>query len=224
MFEEICICFHGGVWMPIMWWFRSVSGKYVVKWHLRSKKRLFTKLWFINYVEDADMEENLPAPKRCRTHKIWILKTTLESKKEAEAAVKLKKCWSKYYSNESSAGLRVNYRCNAMKFRGKQCAAGLVLVFDSRNTKVHLYRCEKGHMTMNNANKMLWARFQMTLQPKFADCLISIQNRKPSSTYNLVINGFETPTKARLTTSLKLRKEKYGAEKLNYGTLYKWLI
>lgn len=106
-------------------------------------------------VEDADMEENLPAPKRCRTHKIWILKTTLESKKEAEAAVKLKKCWSKYYSNESSAGLRVNYRCNAMKFRGKQCAAGLVLVFDSRNTKVHLYRCEKGHMTMNNANKML---------------------------------------------------------------------
>lgn len=40
----------------------------------------------------------------------------------------------------------------------------------------------------------------------------------------MVVNGFQAPTKSRLTSFLaKLRREKYGDEKLNYGSLHQWL-
>lgn len=178
-----------------------------------------------NSVEDIEADQNEPAPKRRRIIKKWILERTFASKKEAEAAVKMEKCWSKYYSNTSSAGDRVNYRCNAMKFRGKQCASGLYLLFDSRNGDVHLYRSEETHshdddQCMENAVDKIPAETEAEIRRLFE------LNTKPKAIlYNLVIKGFEAPTKTRLTTFLtKLRQAKYGSEKLDYSILQKWLI
>lgn len=54
--------------------------------------------------------------------------------------------------NKLAAGRRVNYRCNLMQFRGKQCASGLYLLCDSQNTDVHLYRADSTPHTHDDDN------------------------------------------------------------------------
>lgn len=170
-------------------------------------------------------EETVESTKRRRVHKNWILVKTYPNKKAAEQAIQSDECWSFYYSNDSSAGVRINYRCNAMKFRGKQCDAALYILCDSRNESVHLYRTELDHShdsedCQNNAVNKIPAETEKLIRNLFE------QHVKPKAMlYNLVLNGHKPPTKSRLTTFLaKLRKEKYGKETLNYGTLQKWLI
>lgn len=176
-------------------------------------------------VEEIELEEMLPAPKRRRVHKNWILERSFANKKEAMDAIKLEKCWSKYYTNNSSAGVRENFRCNAMKFRGKQCAAGRYLLFDSKSSAVHLYRSEEDHShdddeCLKNSVNKIPAETEAEIRRLF-----DMHTKPKAILYNLVLNEkFVAPTKARLVTLLtKIRKEKFGAEKLNFGTLHKWL-
>lgn len=74
------------------------------------------------------------------------------SKAEAAAAIEEEKCWSYHYKNTSAPGVRINYRCNLMKFRGAQCATGVYLLFDASNHTVHLYRADtvRTHDDENN--------------------------------------------------------------------------
>lgn len=112
-----------------------------------------------------------------------------------------------------------------MKFRGRQCDAGVYLLYDSRNSSVHMYRCELPHSHDNdeckrNVRNTIPTQIEAIIRQLFN------QNVKPKAIlYNLVLNGHQPPCKSRLTTLLtKLRKEKYGDERLNFGTLHKWLI
>lgn len=106
-----------------------------------------------------------------------------------------------------------------------EIAAGRHLLFDSKSSAIHLYRSEEDHShdddecLKNSVNKIpaetgaeIRRLFDMHTKPK-------------AILYNLVLNEkFVAPTKARLVTFLtKIRKEKFGAEKLNFGTLHKWL-
>lgn len=180
----------------------------------------------LNGEKDVDEEEEIvQQPKRRRVHKNWIFDRTFANKKEAIEAIDAEECWAYYYMNRSLAGERVNYRCDAMKYRGKQCDAGIYLLYDSKNSSVHLYRCELPHSHENeeckkNARNIIPAETENAIRELFN------QNVKPKAIlYNLVLKGFQPPSKSRLTTLLtKLRKGKYGDEKLNFATLQKWCL
>lgn len=170
------------------------------------------------------MNEIEPQAKRRRIHKDWLFERTFESKAEAAAFVKAEKCWSYYYDNKSSAGVRINYRCNMMKFRGTQCASGIYLLFDSRNQSVHLYRTDTVHTHDDDENKenavqKISGEIETEIRAAFE------ANQKPKAIlYNLVRKGFTPPSKTSLNNFLvKLRKEKFGSVALNYGTLEQWL-
>lgn len=175
-------------------------------------------------IDEEDVIQAVPKAKRRRIHKNWILVETFSSKKEAEAFIQVQGRWSYYYSNDSSAGLRINYRCNAMKFRGRQCDAGMYILCDSTNESVHLYRTELDHShesteCKENAVSKIPSEVIAEIASLFE------QNQKPKAIlYNLVLKGHKPPPKSRLTTLLtKMRKEKFGFERLNYGSLYAWL-
>lgn len=170
------------------------------------------------------MKEIEPQPKRRRIHKDWVFERTFVNKADAAAFVEAEKCWSYYYKNKSSAGVRINYRCNLMKFRGAQCASGIYLLFDSRNQSVHLYRIDTVHTHDNeenaeNAVNKISGEIETEIRAAFE------ANQKPKAIlYNLVRKGFNPPSKTCLNNFLvKLRKEKFGSETLNYGTLEQWL-
>lgn len=143
-----------------------------------------------NYCPQIDVEEEeetTQKPKRRRIHKNWALENTFPNKKDAIEAVTSEKC-------------RHNYRCNAMKFRGKQCDAGVYLLYDSRNSSVHLYRCELPHSHDNEECKQN-ARNTIPIEIETAIRALFKQNVKPKAIlYKLVLKGHQPPYKARLTT------------------------
>lgn len=88
---------------------------------------------------EANSEASDGKQKNTRVRKNWLHEKTFNSKVEAETYINNEKCWSYSYVNNSDAGKRINYRCNLVKFRGKQCAAAMYLLFDSRSTQVFLF-------------------------------------------------------------------------------------
>ncbi|XP_055307394.1 uncharacterized protein LOC129571604 [Sitodiplosis mosellana] len=178
-----------------------------------------------NYLPKPSKEIEPNAKKR-RVHKDWIFDKTFESKQEAVVAIKAERYWSYHYRNKSDDGIRINYRCNLMKSgpASTQCASGIFLLFDSTCQSVHLYRADTIHThgdenNNENAVKKICGDIETEIRSSFES------NMKPKAIlYNLVRKGFTPPTKATLNNFLaKLRKEKFGCERLNYGTLELWL-
>lgn len=111
-----------------------------------------------------------------------------------------------------------------MRSEGEQCSAGLYLLYDSRSTDVHVYRADSSH-DHDDGNKKENAvnRISGELEAEIRN-MFDLNTKPKSILYRLVKKGFVPPTKAKLTTFLtKLRKEKFGSEKLHFGTLEKWL-
>lgn len=136
--------------------------------------------------------------------------------------VAAEKCWSYYYDNTSSLGHRINYRCNFVKFGGKQCAAAMYMLYDSTSTDIHLYRADAVH-THENLQENAAGRLSDEVEAEIR--ILFERGRKPKGIlYDLVVKGLTPPSKSKLTTFLaKLRKEKFGSQKLHYGSLQKWL-
>lgn len=177
---------------------------------------------YVSQIEE--IEDPVPKSKRRRVHTNYILVETFKNKKEAMEALAKMDGWSYYYSNNSSSGLRITYRCTAMKFRGKQCGASMVLLYDSKSSDVYLYRSESDH-THDDEECKKNAVDKMTPEVEAAIRELFSQKMKPKAIlYNLVVKGFSAPPKSRLTTFLtKLRHEEFGYERLNFGSLQKWL-
>lgn len=176
-----------------------------------------------SYQKKTD-DQSEPQPKRRRVHKEWFLEKSFECKNDAIDFIVTEKCWSYYYSNKSNAGLRITYRCNMMKFRGKQCEAAVYLLYNSTDTSVKFYRADSIHTHLqddykDNAVKKISGQVEVEIRRMFDDRF------KPKAILsNLVKNGLQPPSKAKLTTFLsKLRKEKFGNDRINFGLLDKWL-
>lgn len=168
--------------------------------------------------DETDAE---PAQKKRRVHKPWIYEQTFASKKLAEEFLKAEN-WGYHYENNSDAGLRINYRCKHVKFRGRQCAAAVYLLFDSRSDKIQLFRADADHTHENdpNAVEIIPPNVQAAIKELYENNVT-----KPKAlALNLVKKGLEAPPSAKLKTYLKkLNDTKYGNDKINCGTLEKWL-
>lgn len=175
-------------------------------------------------MEDDDEISEPPKPKKQRVEKNWIFDMTFETKAEAINAIKQEDQWGYHYENKSAAGTKVTYRCNFVKYRGQQCAAAIYLLYDATNQSVHLYRTDSEH---NHDDANIKSNAVDKIPAAVADEIRSMHNigMKPKAIlFNLVRKGLAPPKKTKLVTFLTaLRKEKFGSEKLHYGTLEKWL-
>lgn len=162
-----------------------------------------------------------PKNKQRRVHKNWQHHETFDNKPDAEEAVRNEGCWSYHYSNTSDAGRRINYRCNLAKFRGKQCDAAIYLLYDSRSNRVTLFRSQSDHTHDTDSNAVF--KFSAAEQAVITE-LFELGVKPRPMKLKLIANGFSCPPDSKLNSFLlKLRREKYGKEKLCLGALGKWL-
>lgn len=111
-----------------------------------------------------------------------------------------------------------------VKARGQQCAAAVYLLYDAKNTSVHLYRADSSHthdddICQNNVASKISGAVEAEIR-----ALHELGMKPKAILYNLVKKGLEAPPKSQLTSFLtKLRKEKFGDSKLNFGSLEQWL-
>lgn len=174
----------------------------------------------INMNNNNLIENEEPRQKKRRIHKEYLEEKTFDSIKEAIATIKSEGIWSYHYSNQSRAGKRVTYRCNQMKFRGKQCESAVYLLYDAFSPRVGFFRSISLH-THNDDNAVDKITGQLADKIK----LMYELNVKPKMIlYKLLREGFKAPTKSKLYSFLgKLRKEKFGQCRIDYATLEKWL-
>ena len=93
-------------------------------------------------------------------------------------AIKQEKQWNRYYSNKGHDGIKVHYRCNQVKFRGKQCDAAVYLHYPNDSDKVVLFRTINEHDHVNldrrkvfseEAKEKIEALFNLRLKQKKSD-------------------------------------------------------
>lgn len=174
-----------------------------------------------NSMNGYDDRENQPPQKQRRVHKGWIYERTFDSKEDADKFLKDDN-FSYYYENKSSKGIRITYRCSLAKFRGDQCEARAYILIDSSSTKVQLFRADSEHTHQNhpNAIDIIPVEVQEVIQMLFENNVTTLKQME----LNLAKKGFDVPEKAKLKTVLKkLSDSKTSKEKLNCGSLEKWL-
>jgi len=76
----------------------------------------------------------------------WIPMCTYYNKDSAIDKIKTDGIWIQTHTNITSDGKRVYYRCNQVKRRGKQCPAGVHLLYHSKNDCVTMFETGKDHL------------------------------------------------------------------------------
>lgn len=103
-------------------------------------------------------------------------------------------------------------------------SVSLFVFYDSTNSSVHFYRSESIHTHeqddhLDNAVGKISGEIEIEIRRMFENKV------KPKAILSsLVKNGLVPPSKAKLTSFLaRLRKEKFGKDRLDFGLLSKWL-
>ncbi|CAF1137527.1 unnamed protein product [Rotaria sordida] len=74
-------------------------------------------------IDHQDFQEK----KKVRRKLHWMKDRSFSDDAQTQMAIKQEKQWSRYYCNKGHDGIKVHYRCNQVKFRGKQCDAAIYL-------------------------------------------------------------------------------------------------
>jgi len=158
------------------------------------------------------------AKKRCR---VWNFEKHFPNVEEAKAAINGEKCWSYAFANKTEEGMKVYYRCNRVKFRGKQCDAGIHLVHDSRSDEVNLFRANADHKHDNNESKSI-----LSVEAKELIKELFKLKAKPKRIREIFIERAITPIPSEIQLRNQLvhiRKEIYGPPTISLGELEHWL-
>lgn len=158
-----------------------------------------------------------------RVHKQFLFVQSFDSEAEVWTFLEGENCWSKYYKTKSDDGDRQILRCNRVEYRAAtQCAARAYYLFDSKSTKVNLFRATDDHDHENNVN------FVYEIPHDTKEAIRRMFNygvTKPKRILNnLTVEKIELPERKKFDAFLKqLRDEKYGAGSINMAELQKWL-
>lgn len=172
-----------------------------------------------SFQENSESVETAPPLKRRRLLKDWIYHRTFNNKKEAEEFMKTN--WSYHYANKSEKGLRVNYRCPMVKFRGPQCETSAYLLYDATNTTVQLFISDSEHSHDNAPNAV--DKIPLEIQEEIKKLFENNVTTPKAMIVNLIKRGIDQPPREKLVTFLKnLKKAKYGEARINCGSLEKW--
>ncbi|CAF4065468.1 unnamed protein product, partial [Rotaria sp. Silwood1] len=127
---------------------------------------------------DEDMEinqEHVQEKKTARRIFKWVEDKSFSNDLDAVMAIKQERQWSRYYSNNGHDGIKVYYRCNRVKFRGKQCSASIYLYYPNDSNKVVLFRSTSEHdhtelderkVVSEEAKQIIEELFNLRLKPK----------------------------------------------------------
>jgi len=167
---------------------------------------------------DEDMEinqEHVQERKTARRKFKWVEDKSFHNDLDAEMAIKQERQWSRYYSNKGHDGIKVYYRCNRVKFRGKQCSASIYLYYPNDSNKVVLFRSTSEHdhtesderkVFSEEAKQIIVELFDLRLKPKKIYELLQDRNYKISRNQ---VNNYLT----------HLRRKKLGPSTLSLGEL-----
>lgn len=188
------------------------------------------RLFSLYRTQDVELEVPLQKEKpgkttasKQRVHVDYVFSKTFDTNADAIAAVKNEKIWSYYYRNDTKDGVRVTYRCNKVKFKGKQCGASIYLFYDSESSSVHLHRSNSEHTHDEHPN--IPEQISQEVQDDIKSMYLIMKMKPKAIRFHLTKKGMKVPTTNQLASFLsKLRKEKYGEEKKHFGELEKWLI
>lgn len=181
---------------------------------LNDENQSFCNLHSPSHTTD-EAETIEPRTIKRRVCKPWSYVKTFGSQEDAMEALKNEKCWSMLYKNTSSAGIRVTYRCNLVKFQGKQCDAGVYLLYDSKSSKVHWFRSETEHThdSLKNAKHIINSQFTPAEEAAIIQ-MYEIGVRPKGIAISMVRKGFREPSNKALISFLQkvrnLKKKKKG--------------
>ena len=179
------------------------------------------------YVSDDEMDTNETAnnknQKRMKKRqRNWVEEMVFNNSEEAEEAVIKENHWSYHYTNTTVAGKKKFFRCNKVKTRGKQCDAGIYLLFDSTNDKVVLFRAtsdhthdriqEKPSRIPNEAKKLIQELYELKLKPK---AIVEVLHER----------GITLPSISQLNNFLRtIKNTKLGPTSISLGEIEQWCL
>jgi hypothetical protein len=167
---------------------------------------------------DNDMDinqQNAQEKKTVRRKLNWVKERSFSDDEQAQLAIKKEKQWSRHYCNKVHDGIKVYYRCNQVKFRGKQCAAAIYLHYPHDSDEVVLFRTAGDHdhsqldtrkILSEEAKEKIEELFGLRLKPKKIYEVLQEKNLKISYCQ---LNNYLT----------QLRKKKFGPSTLSLGEL-----
>ncbi|CAF0857349.1 unnamed protein product [Rotaria sordida] len=172
---------------------------------------------------DIDMEiqpsGNTETVKRKKQNRRkWIPLCTYNDKDDIINKIKNDGIWSKTHTNITSEGKRVYYRCNQVKWRGKQCPAGIHLLYHSENECITMYKTEDDHLHQESRS------IGINQQSKEVICELFKMKIKPKHMLELLEEkGLPVPKKQQLSNYLtSLREKCYGTSTISLGELEAW--
>lgn len=167
-------------------------------------------------------EETLGKQRNPNRRRKWKRDRLLTNEQEIDNVINKENFWSFHYSNISAEGRKLYYRCNKVKLRGKQCDAGIFLLYDAASNDVILFRCTSEHTHEEikshkpkisfDVQQEIQRLFNLKLKPKG---ILEALNEKQ----------FPVPTMVQLRNFLtKIKKEKYGGTTISLGELEQWCL
>ncbi|CAM4952599.1 unnamed protein product [Rotaria socialis] len=179
------------------------------------------------YVSDDEMdtsetEDNGNKKRVKKRQRNWVEKMVFINTEEAEEAVIKENQWSYHYTNTTAAGEKKFFRCNKVKARGKQCDAGIYLLFESTNDNVVLFRSTSDHTHDNIGEKpsriptevktIIQELFELKLKPK---AIIEVLHER----------GITPPSILQLNIFLRtIKRTKLGPTSISLGEIEQWCL
>ncbi|CAF1118993.1 unnamed protein product [Rotaria sordida] len=169
--------------------------------------------------ETVDNGNKKRAKKRQRN---WVEEMVFNNTEEAEEVVIKENQWSYHYTNTTAAGKKKFFRCNKAKARGKQCDAGIYLLFESTNDKVVLFRTtsdhthddiqEKPSRIPTEVKKIIQDLFELKLKPK---AIVEVLHER----------GIALPSIHQLNNFLRtIKSTKLGPTSISLGEIEQWCL
>lgn len=171
---------------------------------------------------DDEIDFVSPANVRNKVRKVrheWILCNKHNNANEATAFIKSEKIWSYFYTNKTTDGDKVIYRCNKVKARETQCKAQLYLLYHAEEEDVSVYKTTCEHTC--NGSKNIGIRDDVKL---FINEQIKSGVNKPKTILsNIERNGLQVPKASQLNNYLKQYRDKnFGVSTISMGELNEW--
>jgi hypothetical protein len=152
----------------------------------------------------------------------WVKEMVFNNTYEAGEAVKRENHWGYSYTNTTLEGVKKFFRCNKVKRRGEQCAAGVYLLFNSTNDEVVLFRDKSDHThdlipkksskISNEVKETILELFELKLKPK---AIIEVLHERKMA----------APSIGQLYNFLRgIKATKCGPTALSLGEIEQWCL
>ncbi|CAF3969984.1 unnamed protein product [Rotaria sordida] len=128
---------------------------------------------------DIDMEiqpsgNSETVKRKKQNRRKWVPLCTYNDKDDVINKIKNDGIWSKSHTNITSEEKRIYYRCNQVKWHGKQCAASIHLLYHSEIECVTMYKTEDHHLHQESrsiginqqSKEIICELFKMKIKPK----------------------------------------------------------